>query len=274
MVSTVTAFTDMVPSPRVNVDIDDADLHVDADTITVWQQSKAGQYRVRNMINRSSVGGFFETDYEVPLGVPVTYRVEQFNSAGTSLGFGALTLETQVDVASNVAVLQDPLAPANAVMVRAESRFASELKRSRPTRVLRAGFESFALMGQYGLLEELNLHCWTEDETNRDLLALVLAETQLLVRTMPKFPIPRVVHVVVPDVIRTPFDYHQGGTTDVWDLVGTEVSRAEIDIIVPTYTWQTVIDYHASLVPPGDWADLIAARSSWLEVRRDPFPEP
>lgn len=272
MVSTVTPFADMDPSPRVQVDIDDADLHVDATSITVWQQSKAGQYRVRNMIDRASVGGFFETDYEVPLGVPVTYRVEQFNSAGTSLGF-ILTLETQVDIADGLAVLQDPLAPGNAVLVEAHVDFGGTLQRSRPTRVYQVGDTSIAQMGMRGLLQNVPLHCQTQSLEDADMLDLVLAETQVLVRLMPSGGrLPLVLNVVIPDPVEVPVDVQYGGEWVKWDLSGSEVSRTEIDIIVPTYTWQTVIDYHASF--GGDWSDLIAARSSWLEVRRDPFPEP
>ncbi len=274
MVSTVTPFEDMVPSPRVTVDIDAADLHVDAVKITVWQQSKAGQYRVRNMVNRSSVGGFFETDYEVPLGIPVTYRVEQFNASGTSLGF-ALTLETQVDIADSYAVLQDPLAPGNAVLVEAHTDFGGVLQRSRPTRTYRVGDSTVAQMGLRGLLQDVPLHCQTRSLEDADMLDLILAETQVLVRLMPSGGrLPSILNVVIPDPVEVPVDVQYGGEWVKWDLSGVEVSRTEIDIIVPTYTWQTLIDYHASLVPPGDWADVIAARSSWLEVRRDPFPEP
>ena len=268
MASTVTPHEDMDPSPRVDVFIDDADLDGDAVTVTVHQISVAGDIEVRNMVGVSVVGGFAATDYEPPLGVAITYRVAQYDTGGTELGY-ALELTTQVDVETNVVVLSDPLAPGVAVKVRAEAGFAAQMTRRRPTKVYRAGYRTVALMGLQGLLEDVPLRCWTDNEGDREMFADVISQTQILVRTMPNFPLPRVVFAVVPDVVQTPFDYHQGGVTDVWDITGQEVSRPEIDIIVPVVNYQLLTDYVAS-VAGGTYADMQVLWSTYLDLLRNP----
>ena len=269
MASTVTPHEDMDPSPRVDVFIDDTDLDASTATITIHQISTAANVEVRNMVGKSSAGGFAETDYEPPLGVPITYRVAQYDSGGAELGFATIELVTQVDTETNVAILSDPLAPGNAVKVRMESRFAGSLSRRRPTKVYRAGLRTVALMGMQGLLEEVSLRCWTDNEADRELFEDVVAETQILVRTMPNVPLPGVFFAVVPDVVQQPFDYHQGGTTDVWDITGTEVSRPEIDIIVPVINYQLFIDY-VNTAGDGTYGFAATVWSTYLDALLNP----
>jgi hypothetical protein len=268
MASTVTPYEDMDPSPRVDVFIDDSDLDGDTVTITVHQISVAGDIEVRNMVGVASAGGFAGTDYEPPFGVAITYRVAQYDAGGTELGF-VLELTTQVDVETNVVVLSDPLAPGSAVKARAEAGFAAQMTRRRPTRVYRAGLRTVALMGLQGLLEDLPLRCWTDNADDRDMFVEVTAQTQILVRTMPNFPFPRILFAVVPDVVQVPFDYHQGGVTDVWDITGTEVSRPEIDIIVPVINYQLFADYVAT-VGDGTYGFAATVWSTYLDALLNP----
>ena len=266
MASSVTAHTNMDPAPRVDILIDDADLSVETHSITVWQISSAGQFEVRNAVRRAAAGGFFVTDYEVPLGVPVTYRVQEFNSGGTELSF-ALNLPVQVNVSHGFAFISDPLVPSRAVRVSAEAGFAAQLRQTRPAKVYRAGNNTIALLGQRGLLEDVPLRVWTDDPDVRDTLDLIVAETQFLVRTGPEFPIPRLLHVVVQSPERLPMDYAHGGTTDVWDLTGSQVSRTELEIIVP------VVSYARFSAAFATYADFNAAYSTYLDAISNPPPE-
>lgn len=265
MVSSVTPFSDMAPSPRVDVLIDDADLDGSTVEVTLWQLSSAGEFEVRSAVRRSSVGGFFITDYEPPLGVPVTYRVQEFDEGGAEVAF-TLTMDTEVAATRGMVVIQDPLVPERAALVGAEIGFAGRLRHSRSARIYKAGDQTIALLGQRGLLEELSLQCWTEDPATRDALDLVLSESQFLVRSGPEFPIPRIVHVVVPEPVRLPFDYQNGGTTDRWELSGSQVSRTELDIIVP------VVSYSRFNAAFATYAEFNAAYSTYLSAISNPPP--
>lgn len=271
MASTVTPHTDMDPSPRVDVFIDDADLDGDTVTITVHQISVAGDIQVRNMVGQASAGGFADTDYEPPLGVPITYRVAQYDVDGAELGF-VLELTTQVDIADGMAVLSDPLAPGLAVMVEAHTDFGSELRRTRPTRVYRAGFRTVALMGMQGLLEDVPLRCQTQTIADADMLEEVLAAGQFLVRLMPSGGrLPLILHVVVPSPVEIPMDVQYGGSWIRWELNGTEVSRPEIDIIVPVINYQRFIDYVNS-AGDGTYGFAATVWSTYLDALLDPPP--
>lgn len=263
MASTATTFSDMAPQPRVEVFIDDADLDPAAHTITVLQLSKWGTVNVRNATRRSAAGGFAVFDYEVPPGVSVTYRVEQFDDDGVSLGF-ALNMAAQVDIPVGWAVISDPLVPANALLVRAEAPFADVLKRSRPTAYYRAGHDTIALSGMRSLLQQVNLRCFTDTAVDREMLAAIVGESMILVRTMPQMRLPGSFYASVPDEVMDPFGFE--GDVDEWDLVGNEITRPSMDVVVPVYTWQDIIDYYPT------WADLIADRATWLDVLRNPPP--
>lgn len=267
MVSTVTAYTDMAPQPRVVIDVDGADLNVATVTVTVWQISSVGQFKVRDGIRRGAVGGTVITDYEVPLGIPVSYRVEQFNTGGTSLGF-VLDLSTQVDLEVGFAVFSDPLNPKHAVLVAMSPTFGGNVTRKRPTRVVRAGVNTVALMGLQGLLADVPLHCETDTIADADMLEQVLAETQCVVRIMAGTArVPSMFNVVVPEPSELPISVQYGGELITWDLVGQEVSRTEVDIIVPVLNYQRFKDFFNT------YGEAAATYSTYLDALRNPPPE-
>jgi len=268
MASTVTGFATMDPQPRAELVVEAASLHASVSTVNVLQQSEWGTVTVRDGAARGAVGGFALTDYELPVGVPVEYRIEQFNSSGAPLGFASLTLETQVDIPVGWAVMSDPLAPENAVLVRSEVQWAQTLRRRRPTTVYQAGFETIGLSGVQSKLLDVGLRCMTGTATERATLEAIVAETLVLVRTMPKMRLPGQLYVLIPDDVAEPLNAASAddGDGDRWDLVGQEVSRPTQGIVIPAYTWQDVIDYYPT------WTALMAARASWLAVLADPPP--
>ena len=270
MASTVTPHEDMDPSPRVDVFIDAADLDGDTVTITVHQISVAGDIEVRNMRDVSALGGFADTDYAVPLGVPITYRVQQFDAAGVELGY-VLSLTTQVDGDARYAIFSDPLVPGDAVRVRMERDFADTLTRSRPSRIYRAGYQTRALMGLQSLLEDVRLRCWTDTAEDRDAFWDIVSRSSILVRIMPNSPLPLLFHAVIPDVNQVPFDYHAGGTTDVWDIKGQQISRPEIDILVAVINYGRFADYMDSL-SDNSYGHAATIWSTYLDAMRNPPP--
>ncbi len=267
MPSTAVAFTDMAPSPRVQIDIDPADLDPGTTSVKVWQISPWGQVPV----NREPVpatGGVVVDDFEVPGGVQVVYRVEQFDAAGASLGY-TLSLQVEVGWDYGDVILSDPLAPANAVRVRAEKLFAGALERSRSSAIYRAGTRTFSMSGPLSGFQKLVLRVVTESESDRAMLELITEQATILVRAMPQTRLPGVVYVTVPTVPMIPFNARRGGQVDVWDMEGDEVSRPNVDIVVAVYSYDLFKAYLDAKYPPeATYNDAEAEWSTYIEAAR------
>lgn len=83
----LTPFVDAAPCPRVEVffeDFDPGTTHV-----TVYRLAGGREFRVRGAVLAATAGSFARIDFEAPFNVPVTYRAEQFDESGLSLGFTA-----------------------------------------------------------------------------------------------------------------------------------------------------------------------------------------
>lgn len=271
--SSATGYSDMNPSPRVVIDIDDADLDPAVATVTVWQLSKWGQAPVRNAIAKTALGGLVVTDYEAPAGVPLTYRVEQFDASGASLGF-VLSLSSEVEIPRSMAVLSDPLAPGRALLVQAELRFGERLTRSRPTAVYQAGNRSIALSGILSAFRQVPLRCITFSEADREMMWAILDAPLMLVRTDPSMRLPGAFYASIADAPMIPFDSGSGGETDVWDITGNEITRPTIDIIVAVYSYDRYKAYLDTLHPPtpGTYDDAAEVWSTYIDAMRQPPP--
>ena len=270
MVSTVTAYDDMIPSPRVVIDVDDADLNPAAVTATVLQVSKWGEVPV-NRAPRAVAGGLVLTDYEVPPGVPVTYRVRQYGGGGTDLGY-ALALETQVDVPFGRVVLQDPLAPADAVVVDGEAGFAGVRPRSRPTKVYQAGGASFAMSGLPSGFQQVPLHCYTDTVEDADMLSRILEQPVVLVRTHPRTGLPGSFYASIASAAPDSTNHARfGRDTNLWAMSGDELSRPGIDVLVPVYSYDLFKQYLDAKYPPyGTYDDAGAEWATYIDALRNP----
>ncbi len=267
MVSTVAAFVDMAPSPRVQVDIDDADLNPATVSVIVWQISQWGQIPV-NRTPRSVAGGLVIDDFEVPGGVQVVYRAEQFDSGGVSLGM-ALSLSVRVDWDPGDVILSDPLEPGNAVRVRAEKLFAGSLERGRSSSLYRAGAKTFVMSGPMSGFQKLSLRVVTENDADRQTLSLITEQATMLVRAMPQTRLPGILYVSVPSVPMVPFNARTGGAVDVWDMSGDQVSRPEIDIVVAVYSYDLFKAYLDAKYPPeATYDDAELEWSTYVEAAR------
>lgn len=273
MASTVTVASDMAPSPRATVDIDDAELHVDCTEITVWQISKWGQVIVRGAERKNAGGGFVVTDYELPAGVDVTYSVEQFDADGSSLGHASISLSAEVTIPFGQVVIQDPLAPASAILVSAKTQFASMLNRSRPVRKYQAGSRTFAMSGLYSAFESVPLTVFTTTEDERESLAAILEQPLILVRTPPSMRLPGSFYAVVADVPQDASLAHYESEEDAWMLRADQVSRPDLEVIVPLITLQTIHDYlDQKYGAPSTLSDFATEWATLIDVLRNPPP--
>lgn len=261
----VTAYSDMGPSPRATIEVKDP--FPDTDHLTVLQLSGDDENEVRSAVDILAIGGTFSTDFEIPLGVDVTYRAHLFTEAGVDQGYTGTSAAVNIAFEPGWVVVQDYLDPSSALLLRAEAAFASSLQKSRASATYRAGTQTIALMGEQGLLEGTSLRVVTESEADTAVMDQILAGGTVLMRTAPNMPVPRLLYVVISTPTKVPHNVRTGGEAYLWDVSGDEVSRNVIDVVVPTVTWQQVIDAYPT------WADLIAAHSTWLDLLKNPPPE-
>lgn len=264
---TLTPHADDDPSPRMEVLFTAADLHASVSTATVLQISSSGEHEVRGTERMPAVGGVFAVDYEIPPGVDVAYRVDQFDAAGNRLGLSS-AVTGRVDIPRDLVIVQDPLAPLRAVRVDVPPEFASELRKRRDMALYRRGTDTIALMGEQGLLEQVPLHLNTRTREAAVVLGQILDEGDVLVRTMPGIvDLPGLFYCAVSEPMRQPVDVEFGGEWIRWSMSADEVSRIPLDVIEPVITWER---YEAAFAT---WAEMEAAYPTWIAAEMSPPPE-
>ena len=273
MATTVTAFADMDPSPRVELDIDPADLPVGTITVQVWRTSKWGAVDVRQA-RRLLAGGLVVTDYEPPVGVEVTYSLEGIDTNGDSLGMSAFTATIQVDLTIPWVILSDPFAPSRALLLRAERGFVPTLSKERAVQTYRAGLSTIALAGLRSKFQDLALRVFTETEAEREALDEMLEDSAILqVRAMPGMRLPGELFIVVPgrQVMRH-LDATLGGDLDEWTLPGEQITRPILDVLLTVENYDLYEAYLDALDPPneGTYDDAEATWTTYLDAMRNP----
>lgn len=260
---TLTGYTDMAPCPRVDVLIDAAEVDPSAVTLTIFQSSAEGEFAVRDGSDLTAAGGAFVTDYEAPLGVEVTYFARQYSADGDLIGLTASASTTLV-YSSGVAVISDPLAPLGAVQVTCERSFGSSLVPAREISTYRVGRNTVALMGEQGGFRGIPMPVVTFTSESADALEDLIAEGRLLVRTAPPMRLPRLLNIAVSSCAQEPLDFHVGGETVRWPLVGEQIARSELAVLEPVVTWQEYIDAFVT------WQDMIDVYPTWLDAISNP----
>lgn len=132
MTVTLTAKTDLVPVPRVEISIGVADVPAGTDLITLWRISDGREYRVRDGIGRVMVSTVSLVDVEAARGTLSVYEAECWDG-GLPLGrvaVGSVTLPFVGD--ANTVIIQQPLDPALSVEVIKLDGTWPELTRATP----------------------------------------------------------------------------------------------------------------------------------------------
>lgn len=248
------------------VDVTVTDAPVGAAFVSVYSIA-AEQATVRNANRAPATGDFFVTDFQVPLGVPVTYRAEHFDAAGVSLGLSG-EASTQVDSDPQYIVIQDPLAPKRYVKVDAPPSFAGDVSRRRQMSTYDAGGRTVALVGQLGLRADVPIQVSTRTLEQSGVLEGVLAEMPFLIRTMPNIVLlPALFYGVASEVTQVPVDVHTGGQWVRWSLTAQEVSPLLLDVI------EAVVTYARFKAAFATYADAKAVYATYLQAKQSPPPE-
>jgi len=246
--------------PRVQVTV--SAVPEDA-AITLFRLFGKYQTTVRGALRESASGAFVVVDYEVPLGIPVTYRAELYDVSGESLG---ITNEATVTIAwpGDQVVISDPLAPASSIAVDGHSDFGGVLTRKRPYEQHNVSGRIITLMGLAGKLEGIPLVCNTRTIEAADELDGILDATLVLVRSAPPSRLPPLFYAVVGTVKQVPQDVQWGGEWVRWDIEGDETDSSPLDVQVPIITYQMYNDAFPT------YGDFNAAYLTYLDALRNP----
>lgn len=261
MVATLTAsaLSDAAPSQRVQIDIDGLPV---AASITVLRLLPTGESAIRGGLNRAVSGAVTLTDFEVPLGIAVTYR-----AAVTVSGVTTYTNSQTVTLAYRPGsmVLSDPLVPGNAIEVIAEQQAGREPTYQMTQETYRVGLRTVALVSSPGLLTGLPMNLITLTREDRDMVMKIILESGGLVlfRTPPEMTIPALIYCVATAV---PLDYveEDGDVVSKWSVKADQISPSPIDIAVPLITYQMYSTAYAT------YAAFNAAYSTYIDALRNP----
>lgn len=129
---TLTAYVDAAPCPRVEVFF--PSFSAGTASVTVYRLAAGQERQMRGAVDASTGGTLTRIDFETPFNIPVTYRAEQFNAAGVSLGF---TPSAAVTVTSAKSWMHNPLDPEGAVEIQLGRESAGRILRPTPGVVVR-----------------------------------------------------------------------------------------------------------------------------------------
>jgi len=267
--SSIQAFSDMNPSPRAVLDLDPADLDPATDAVTVHQLSKWGDQPVRSFERKALAGGLVVTDYEIPVGVPVTYRVEQFDAAGAPLGF-ALALAAQVDVPVGKYVVQDPFAPANAVILDGRPGTAKTLTTTRDMQIYQAGKNTIGLASaQRSFLKDVPFVFAADTAEQSDMIGAILDSDVILIRAHPRSRLPGTLYAAVAQMDQIAVDDYLVDDGDDWSFNAQQVSRPALAVIVALISYDLFKQYVADTTA-GTYDDAKTIWATYLSALRTP----
>ena len=236
------------PCPRVGVTI--TDLGVSESIITVWRTADGERNPVRGARRISATDATFITDYDAPLGRPITYEVEVLSGpAGASR-----TTSEPVSVDSETGWIMDPLVPQTAVPVVGGEGDELYLRPAALAELeYRANIQIYEIMGQskpMALFGQRQAETGLDTsigaasaEQNARLKVLLLSTAQLLFRPLPswgKFELPGTMFIANPVAKQLPVDVAWGGELTWWDLKSDVVQAPTVKVLTATFTYGDV----------------------------------
>lgn len=123
----LTAYVDAAPRPRVEVFF--PSFAAGTATVTAYMLAGGREKQVRGAVRAVTAGSLSRIDYEIAFGIPMTYRAEQFNASGQSLGF---TESTSITVESADSWMHNPLDPQGAARITLGGDSAGSVARPTP----------------------------------------------------------------------------------------------------------------------------------------------
>jgi hypothetical protein len=267
---TVTVSTDANPCPRVEILV--SPMPVDADTITVTRFYGSQADTVRGATGAVVAGDFVVIDYEVPLGVAVSYACVTKDSGGVPSSVSTASDAVTLDVAEVWA--QDPLDPSTS-MPWASSRTGGVdafLRKGSLTgytlganQALAPSIGSRRPVGQSGVRQAPSaipiLLTTTSDDTAQALYALLVQAGAALCLRVPPSAVKlydALSYVQLGDIV--PDTTREGQIW--WTTSGTQIVGPSLDVIVPVRNYEDLAGEAAT------YADLAVLYATYLDMQR------
>jgi len=208
-------------------------------------------------------GGAVLDDYEIPVGVAVSYVAEAFDSDGVSLGtVDALSGSVASDPSKGW--VSDPTDPSSVIQVELKGDFGSQLTRVRQVQTYQVGDRLVSLLGARGKLTQVPLRMQTKTLADADALDAILGQSVVLIRVPPPVRVPRNLYVVVATTNELDQNVQYGQSWVIWDITGDEIDATTLDILVPVVTYQDYMDAFPL------YSDAMAAYATYFDAIKNP----
>ena len=261
------------PVPHVGITMDGFS---GTSTVKLWREWDGGRAVVRGTDGLVVVGSDYVIDWEAPLNVATTYRIETVSGSAPTTESGSVTLT------SDTGWLSDPLDPTTGVPVSSLSQDDTWL-----TSGALASWEYPDLGGIVRVLGDripvsfgpgagapvnAPLHMITETAAATTALANLLDSDvpQFLIRALPAWnPLPSVGYWRVTRT-RIPINAYIGGTLWKWELTGTQVRPQTLKIAVPLWTYDDVATLRTGLTYADVQTVATAGGVTYTDDKADP----
>lgn len=237
---TLTQTLDWNPGPRVLVAF--PSLASGTQTVNVYRTAEGRTFKVRGGVNLFAVGGASVMDFECPVGVTASYQAEQFNAAGTSLGFtdqASTTIPASVVPDSSWVIVHQPLSPALSILGQLDGDTAADVVNTVPGSLAtpEGGTVPLWIGGQRLGVSNMRLSVVAQSYADADEFRSMFGDYNtnfpaiVCVRTIPPVRFPRLLFAAVAELHETT-DYINGLVT--FGLTVTEAAPPSPGLILPT----------------------------------------
>jgi hypothetical protein len=256
--------------PRVEVFFEE--FAPGTDTVTVYRMVNGREAEVQGALRAPTAGSLTRLDFGAPFNVPLTYRAQMFDVAGTDLGFtDASTLGASFDgllpgddtypgedtfpdefvagagLMSDETWLHNPLDPRGGVRVQLAATTGNVLSRPVPATISRPlGRRLGVVLAEpRGGVQGLQFDVYTYDLESADKLqALVGSDANTTVPVVcvrlggvdQRLRIPQPFHMSVFDPVEVDLTVQFGGETLLTQMVGDEVEPPTPGLFIPLLT--------------------------------------
>ena len=247
----LTVSVDAVPMPRVEVLF--SSFAAGTAFVDVYRLAGGREFKVRAGVKAATAGALSRIDFEVPFGVPATYRAEMFDASLVSLGF---TDTASVTVPVVDTWVHNPLDPAGGVRVAFRGNAAGDLSRpvsgstfwpeGRRVGVVVSGQRS----GLQGVVLDIIVDSVAAADAFSDLVGGYDTTTVPVlcfrIGSADRVRLPRPLFASVFDPREQDLTYALGGTQITYAMTGDEVSPPAPGLVVPLLTRADVNAYYVS----------------------------
>lgn len=271
MTTTITAIPQPDGLPAPYVDVTASGFDPATVTVTVWRLALGRQFRVRGLVEVSASGAVTGLDFEAPLGVPFSYRVEEFDAAGDFRSWSE-PVTVSMDGPLDYFWIHNPLDPATSIKLRVLYGDAATITRPVEAQVFRMLGRSVgvALFGQRHGVERVVLDTMTETTADASRFDALFggydelgAVPIVCIRPPVAMRLPPTFYGLIVEPTHLDFNIHLKGQIARWQLVADEIAPPPAALVSSLLDYADFTGFYA------DYAAYTAAYVDYLEAQRD-----